>query len=145
MFQLSKGQAVNTIAFYPNVLTTGSNILLEFTQSYSNTVTGSFLADVISNPLNTPWVVAQFSGSSLPNASGQYDFKIFDYTAVSGLVWSTTNTQWQLTNTLWNAGTPAVTGEQISADRAIISGSDVTPITEYLSPNENARYTVYIG
>ena len=62
MFQLSKGQAVNTIAFYPNKLTTGSAILLEFTQSYSNTVTGSITANVISNPINTPWIVAQFSG-----------------------------------------------------------------------------------
>ena len=77
MFQLSKGQAVNTIAFYPNVLPSGSNVILQFTQSYSNTVTGSFSASVISNAVDTPYVIAQFSGSSLPSASGQYDFKIF--------------------------------------------------------------------
>jgi hypothetical protein len=145
MFQLNKSDAVNTIAFYPNELTTGSVILLEFTQSYSNTVTGSFLADVISDPQTTPWIIAQFSGSLLPSASGQYDFKIFDFTSGGGgLIWNTTNTQWQLTNTTWNFGLPSA-GEQISAERAIISGSDVTPITKYLSPNENARYTVYIG
>jgi hypothetical protein len=144
MFQLSKGQTVNTIAFYPNVLTSGSEILLEFTQSYSNTVTGSFIADIISNPQNTSWVIAQFSGSLLPSASGQYDFKIFNYNPVTGLIWNTTNTQWQLTNTAWDAN-PSIIGEQISAERAIISGSDVTPITEYLSPNENARYKVYLG
>ena len=145
MLQLNKSELVNIIAFYPNELTTGSVILLEFTQSYSNTVTGSFLAEVTSDPLTTPWIIAQFSGSSLPSASGQYDFKIFDYSAATGLIWNTTNTQWQLTNTAWNAGIPASIGDQISAERAIISGSDVTPITEYLSPNENARYTVYIG
>jgi len=145
MFQLSKGQAVNTIAFYPNELTTGSVVLLEFTQSYSNTVTGSFQADVISNVADTPYVIAQFSGSSLPSASGQYDFKIFNLTAGGVLIWNTTNTQWQLTNTTWNAISSSVVGDQISADRAIISGSDVTPITEYLSPNENARYKVYLG
>ena len=145
MFQLSKGQAVNTIAFYPNELTTGSAVLLEFTQSYSNTVTGSITANVISNPINTPWIVAQFSGSLLPSASGQYDFKIFNFTPAFGLIWNTTNIQWQLANTTWEAGNPAVIGDQISADRAIISGSDVTPITEYLSPNENARYKVYLG
>ena len=144
MFQLSKGQTVNTIAFYPNVLTSGNEILLEFTQSYSNTVTGSFIADIISNPQNTSWVIAQFSGSLLPSASGQYDFKIFNYNPVTGLIWNTTNTQWQLTNTAWDAN-PSIIGEQISAERAIISGSDVTPITEYLSPNENARYKVYLG
>lgn len=145
MFQLNKSEAVNTIAFYPNELTTGSVILLEFTQSYSNTVTGSIEADVISDPQNTPWVIAQFSGSLLPSASGQYDFKIFDFTPSTQIVWNTTNTQWQLTNAIWNAGAPAIIGEQISADRAIISGSDVTPITEYVSPNENARYKVYLG
>ena len=145
MFQLSKAQAVNTIAFYPNELTTGSVVLLEFTQSYSNTVTGSFQANVISNAVDTPWVIAQFSGSSLPSASGQYDFKIFNFTTGSALIWNTTNIQWQLANTTWEAGNPAVIGDQISADRAIISGSDVTPITEYLSPNENARYKVYLG
>lgn len=145
MFQLNKSEAVNTIAFYPNELTTGSAILLDYTQSYSNTVTGSIIADVISDPQNTPWIIAQFSGSLLPSASGQYDFKIFEYTPAAGLVWSTANTQWQLTNILWNAGTPASIGDQISTDRAIISGSDVTPITEYVSPNENARYTVYLG
>ena len=145
MFQLSKGQPVNTIAFYPNELTTGSVVLLEFTQSYSNTVTGSFTASVISNVADTPYVIAQFSGSSLPSASGQYDFKIFNFTPALGLVWNTTNIQWQLANTTWEAGSTAIIGDQISADRAIISGSDVTPITEYLSPNENARYKVYLG
>ncbi len=145
MFQLSKGQPVNTIAFYPNELTTGSVVLLEFTQSYSNTVTGSFPANVISNVADTPYVIAQFSGSLLPSASGQYDFRIFNFTPESGLIWNTTNIQWQLANTIWDAGTPEIIGDQISADRAIISGSDVTPITEYLSPNENARYKVYLG
>ena len=145
MFQLSKAQAVNTIAFYPNELTTGSVVLLEFTQSYSNTVTGSFSASVISNPINTPWIVAQFSGSVLPSASGQYDFRVFDFTPGVDLIWDTTNTQWQLTNVEWNLSIPEVIGDQISTDRAIISGSDVTPITEYLSPNENARYKVYLG
>jgi hypothetical protein len=143
MFQLSKGQALNTIAFYPNELASGTYVVLEFTQSYSNTVTGSFQANVISNAANTPYVIAQFNGSLLPSASGQYDFKIFNTSVPLGLVWSTANTQWQLTNATWNDVVTAT--DQISADRAIISGSDVTPITEYLSPNENARYKVYLG
>ena len=144
MFQLSKGQAVNTIAFYPNELTTGSVVILEFTQSYSNTVTGSFSASVISNPINTPWIVAQFSGSLLPSASGQYDFKIFDV-YFSASIWNLTNIEWQLNNETWDYPGVPIADELISTDRAIISGSDVTPITEYLSPNENARYKVYLG
>jgi hypothetical protein len=145
MFQLSKAQSVNTIAFYPNELTTGSVVLLEFTQSYSNTVTGSILADVISNPQNTPYIIAQFSGSTLPSASGQYDFKIFEYTVGAPLIWNTTNIEWQSALTTWNNAGGAIVGDLISTDRAFISGSDVTPITEYVSPNENARYKVYLG
>jgi hypothetical protein len=143
MFQLSKGQPVNTIAFYPNELASGALVILQFTQSYSNTVTGSITAKVISDAANTPYVIAQFSGSLLPSASGQYDFKIFNTTDQLELIWNTTNTQWQLTNVTWEDSVIAT--DQISADRAIISGSDVTPITEYLSPNENARYKVYLG
>jgi len=145
MFQLNKSEAVNTIAFYPNELTTGSAIILDYTQSYSNTVTGSFTASVISDPQNTPWIIAQFSGSSLPSASGQYDFNIFELIPAGALVWNTTNTQWQLTNFTWNAATTFTKGDQLSVDRALISGSDVTPIKEYVSPNENARYKVYLG
>jgi hypothetical protein len=143
MFQLSKGQPVNTIAFYPNELASGALVILQFTQSYSNTVTGSITANIISNAADTPYVIAQFSGSLLPSASGQYDFKIFNTTVPLNLIWNTTNTQWQLTDVAWDDSVVAT--DQISADRAIISGSDVTPITEYLSPNENARYKVYLG
>ena len=145
MLQLNKSETINTIAFYPNELTTGSAILLEYTQSYSNTVTGSIEATIISNPQDTPYVIATFSGSLLPSASGQYDFKIFEYTQGGLLVWNTTNIEWQLANTDWEDASSAIIGDQISAERAIISGSDVTPITEYVSPNENARYTVYLG
>ena len=144
MLQLNKSQTVNTIAFYPNeVLPLGSNIILEFTQSYSNTVTGSFTASVISNPQNTPYVVAQFSGSALPSASGQYDFDVYEEIPPQDYIWNLANVQWQLAVSTWD--NQPLKGELISKERAIISGSDVTPITEYVSPNENARYTVYLG
>ena len=88
MFQLSKGQPVNTIAFYPNELASGAFVILQYTQSYSNTVTGSITANIISNAADTPYVIAQFSGSLLPSASGQYDFKIFNTTTPVGLIWN---------------------------------------------------------
>ena len=144
MFQLNKSQTVNTIAFYPNeVLPSGSGLILEFTQSYSNTVTGSFVAEVISNPANTPWVIAQFSGSLLPSASGQYDFDVYEELRAQDYIWNLANVEWQLATSSWD-NAPAK-GDLISQERAIISGSDVTPITEYVSPNENARYQVYLG
>jgi len=146
MFQLNKSQTINTVAFYPNeVLPSGSEILLEYTQSYSKTVTGSIQADVISNPANTPWVIAQFSGSLLPSASGQYDFAIYELTVGGALVWNLTNTNWESELTIWNDASSVSVGDLISNERAFISGSDVTPITEYVSPNDNARYQVYLG
>jgi hypothetical protein len=146
MFQLNKSQTINTVAFYPNeVLPSGSEILLEYTQSYSKTVTGSIQADVISNPANTPWVIAQFSGSLLPSASGQYDFAIYELTVGGALVWNLTNVNWESELTIWNDASSVSVGDLISNERAFISGSDVTPITEYVSPNDNARYQVYLG
>ena len=145
MLQLNKSQAVNTIAFYPNILPgLGSSVLLNFTQSYSNTVTGSIQANVISNPANTPWVVAQFSGSLLPSASGQYSFYIYELVPAVA-IWNLDVDQWQAANTVWNLASGSNLADLISEERAIISGSDVTPITEYVSPNENARYKVYLG
>ena len=144
MLQLNKSQVINTIAIYPNeLIPSGSDIILEFTQSYSNTETGSIIANVISNPQNTSWIVAQFSGSLLPSASGQYDFDVFEAVPGAAYVWNLANVQWQLAQGTWDDS--PTKGDLISEERAIISGSDVTPITEYVSPNENARYTVYLG
>jgi len=145
MFQLNKSEAVNTIAFYPNELTTGSAVILEYTQSYSKTVNGNIEADVISNPINTPWIIAQFSGSLLPSASGQYDFNIYELILGAPTIWNQANIQWQLETDTWDDAGSNTKGDLISVERAFISGSDVTPITEYLSPNDNARYTVYLG
>ena len=146
MFQLNKSEAVNTITFYPNVLpSSGSQLLMNYTQSYSKTVTGSIQSLITSNPQNTPWVITQFSGSLLPSASGQYDFNIFELTPGGIAIWNTDIDQWQAANTNWESARGTILGDLISTDRAIISGSDVTPLTKYLSPDENARYTVYIG
>ena len=145
MLQLNKSEAVNTIAFYPNELTTGSAVILEYTQSYSNTVIGDIEADIISDPQTTPYIIAQFSGSLLPSASGQYDFKIYDLILGAPTIWNLANIEWQLENDTWDDAGTNTKGDLISVERAIISGSDVTPITEYVSPNENARYKVYLG
>jgi len=146
MLQLNKSQAVNTIAIYPNeVVTSGSELLMVYTQSYSNTVTGSIQAFVISNPANTSWIIAQFSGSLLPSASGQYTFDSYELIPSGSSIWNLDIEQWQAANTNWESASGATLGDLISTDRAIISGSDVTPITEYVSPNENARYIVYLG
>lgn len=143
MLQLNKSQATNTIAFYPDIpLSAGvTQIQLSGSQDYSRT--GSVVnANVVSNADTTPWVIAELAGALLPDASGFYTYDIYEISPGSSLVWNTTNTQWQLTNTLWNAGTAA---NKLVTTRALISGSDVTPITQYVSPDENGAYTTYLG
>jgi hypothetical protein len=145
MLQLNKSETINTVAFYPNeVLPSGSGVWFEFTQSYSNTVTGSFPGVVISDPQDTPYVIAKFSGSFLPSASGQYDFQMYELT-FGPAIWDQVVDQWQQANTEWQSAVASNVGDLINEERAIISGSDVVPITQYVSPNENASYTVYLG
>lgn len=145
MLQLSKNQPTNTIAFYPNVLpTAGNGLYVEYTQSY-NKNSGSFSGTILSNPQNTPWVVAQISGSVLPSASGQYVFNSYELILSGSAIWNLYIVQWQAATDTWdNAGGQSL-GDLISIDRAWISGSDVEPITQYLSPNEDAYYTTYLG
>ena len=57
MFQLDKSQTINTVALYPTeTLASGSGIIMYFSQSYSNTVTGSIQATVISNLNGKNWI-----------------------------------------------------------------------------------------
>jgi hypothetical protein len=145
MLQLSKNKALNTFAIYPNVLpTNGSGLYIVYSQSYDES-NGTLQAVVISNSQNTSWVIAQISGSVLPSASGQYVFDTYELLASGSAVWNTFNQEWELAATTWGNATFFDIGDLISTDRAFISGSDVVPITQYISPNENATYITYLG
>jgi triosephosphate isomerase len=50
-----------------------------------------------------------------------------------------------MANTTWDDAIFNKVGDLITTVRAFVSGSDVTPITQYVSPNENGAYTTYIG
>jgi hypothetical protein len=73
MLQLNKSQTTNTVAFYPDTPITGSAVSVRFTgsQDYDRHNT-EFDGSVISNLNNTPWVIAQIAGTTLPSASGIY-------------------------------------------------------------------------
>jgi hypothetical protein len=146
MLQLSRNQANNVIALYPDItISTGSTyIFLSGSQDYDRNPS-SFAAFVLSTASLTPWVIAEFNGNLLPTASGFYTFGVYEYSIGNTLVWNTTNTQWQLTNVIWNDSSSAVIGDLLVTTRAFISGSDVTPITQYVSPDENGAYTTYLG
>ena len=143
MLQLNKSQATNVVAFYPDVpITPGvTQIKLSGSQDYDRS--GSeFLANITSDSNVTPWVIAEFNGALLPNATGLYTYEIYEIASGSSLIWNTTNTQWQLTNALWNAGTAA---SKLVTTRAWVSGSDVPVFTQYESPDENGTYITYLG
>ena len=59
-------------------------------------------------------------------------------------IWNLVTTLWNLNTSTWNAAGTVIVGDIISEDRALISGSDVEPITEYVSPNEDAYYITYL-
>jgi hypothetical protein len=147
MLQLSKNQAINTIAIYPNIAidSTVTTIRLSGSQDYDRSA--SYVdATIISNPENTPWVIAQFSGSLLPSASGLYTYDIYEVVP-DFLIWNLTNTNWEATSQQWQDATTGgvIIGDKLTTERAWISGSDVPVFTQYVSPDENGAYTTYLG
>ena len=146
MLQLNQSQATNTVALYPDstYYTTSSLVAVRFSgsQDYDRFAT-TFTASIYSN--NSPWIVVQITGSSVPNPSGQYTLQAYQLIATGSGVWNTFDQEWQLANTTWDDATFEQLGDLITTIRAFVSGSDVTPITQYVSPDENGAYTTYIG
>ena len=145
MLQLNKSQTTNTVAFYPDSPISGSVVQVRFSgsQDYDRNPS-TFDGDVISNVANTPWVIAQISGSSLPSASGFYTFDVYELD-IALLVWNTTTIDWEDANTQWQEAKSTTTFDLLTTLRAYNSGSDVPEFTQYVSPNENGAYTTYIG
>lgn len=146
MLQFNKSLTINSNAVYPDVTASvgTTNLILDFTQSYDYSKTGSISATLINTvgPTNQ-WLVFQVSGSSIPDPSGQYNVSIYE--EVSGtplLTWGTQNTIWSQTANTW-AGTGVVRGNLLSTDRAFVSGSNEYTITEYLLPVSGGTYTTY--
>jgi len=146
MLQLSKGLATNIVAFYPDIPISSSATQIRFSGSQDYDRSSSvFDAVVTSNVDETPYVIAEFSGSLLPSASGLFSYDVFELVPGVPLIWNTTNTQWQLTTTIWNSTGSLVTADKLVSLRAFNSGSDVPVFTQYESPNENGAYITYLG
>jgi hypothetical protein len=140
MIQLDKSQAINKVAFYPEVPVSASvvGIRVHFSQDI-NLNTGSF-DGFIDEKLN--WVVADISGSVIPNPSGLYTLNIFG-TSVESLIWNLVNETWETVNSQWQVGQGLVPGQQIATERAYISGSNESSLVVYLSPGQAGFYTTY--
>jgi hypothetical protein len=147
MLQLSKNQAVNTIAVYPNIPPSASatDVRLDFNQDYDRS-TFQVYGTIISDVNNTPWVIANVSGSLFPVVvpSGLYTVRIFAGT-FDLAIWDQTAEAWNAANTTWqNAGT-LLSSSFVVESRAYVSGSDVPVFTQYESPDEDGAYTTYLG
>ena len=151
MLQFSYNQPTNSNAIYPSPVTASANlstVLLDFSQSYDLSTT----PDVIATVLNTtgrgnPWVVFSITGSSAPTASGQYNVDIWEYAAIGALgTWINQATEWDATGIKWNGeGGDINRTRLLSTERAYVSVSNESTITQYTSPNENGTYYVYNG
>jgi len=147
MIQLNQSQATNTVALYPDSSYNPANptlIAVKFSgsQDYDRFPT-EFTASIYSN--NSPWIVVQLTGSSVPNPSGQYTLQAYQVVSTGPAIWNTFAEVWNGTTQVWNTATYDALGDLITTVRAFVSGSDVTPITQYVSPDEDGAYTTYIG
>ena len=149
MLQFNKSEATNKNAVYLDTVNTGSgyydSLLAVYSQSFDNS-NGVFEI----TPLSVPnqyrnWLVFENTGSDVPSPSGQYTVEVRIGDIVSA-IWGEFAPTWTATSDTWSGVEGGVTiGDLLYSDRAYISGSNETSITQYLSPNENGTYTTYNG
>ena len=146
MIQLNKSAALNTFAFYPDVPVSSSTTLLyaDYYQDY-NKNSGSLYLQIISNVANTPWVICELPGTSVPSPSGQYTFEFYQTAEGALLPWEQVDTEWNLLNQDWDDVVGIAITDFVSEERAFISGSDVTPVPEYVSSYQPGYYVTYTG
>ena len=152
MLQFNKSLATNTNALYLDTVNTGSGyydtLKVAYSQSYDNS-NGTF--DVTATSLPTQynnWILFSNSGSNVPTPSGQYDVALYTATDTTlPAIWGELATTWTAESDTWSdvGERTIVLVDLLYSDRAYISGSNETSITQYLSPNENGTYITYNG
>ena len=150
MLQFDKSLSTNTNAVWISTVNTSSGyydtLQVVYSQSYDLS-TGSFDVTTISAPnAFRNWLIIRNNGAQVPSPSGQYDIEIFRTDVVSSPVWDTTTDVWSTSDQKWSTfGDGGIIGDPIYTDRAYISGSNETTITQYLSSNETGKYITYNG
>jgi len=151
MLQFNKSETTNTNAVWIETVNTGSgyydSLALIYSQSYDNS-NGQFDLTTTSSPnAYRNWLIISNSGSLVPSYSGQYDVEIWTITGVEDAVWEEVAVAWASFDTTWaNAQqSSGGLGNKIYEDRAFVSGSNESSITQYVSPDENGTYITYNG
>lgn len=147
MLQFNYSETTNTLAVYldPNYTGSYDELILDFTQSYDMSTTV-----VEGTPLSTTnqyrnWLTFTVSGSTLPTPSGQYDVRLYEGTKEEELKWNDAGFAWNLADITWDQGSVLLRRAFLYEDRAYVSGSNESSITQYVSPDENGTYTTYNG
>jgi len=153
MLQFNKSQATNTNAAYLEIVNTSSgyydSLLAVYSQSYDNS-NGTFAITASSTPTQyTNWLLFTNTGSVVPSPSGQYDIEIYTSTgSIAAATWGAFPLTWTATAQTWGAITSSgvvTLVDLLYSDRAYISGSNESSITQYVSSDENGTYTTYNG
>jgi len=148
MLQFNKSQQINTNAVYLETVDTGSGyydtMVMIYSQSYDNS-SGSFAVTATSTPTQyRNWLIFNTSGSDVPSPSGQYDVKLYISQELPS-VWQQVATPWDSYNEIWEDAYEDTPTDLLYSDRAYISGSNESNITQYVSADENGTYTTYNG
>jgi len=148
MLQFNKSLATNTNALYLNTVDTGSgyydSLVVVYSQSYDQS-SGTFKVTTISAPTQyNNWLVIQNTGSLVPSPSGQYDVDIYTNEEIPA-VWQEVAVAWNAYNEIWDEAGEEQPITLLYSDRAFVSGSNDSSITQYVSSNENGKYITYNG
>jgi len=148
MLQFDKSKATNSNAVWIETVNTSSdyynNLVAVVSQSYDLSSSTIALSLVSAPTAYRNWLIFSNIANEVPSGSGQYDVEIYTATTASEATWATTEEVWATSEEVWqNFGGGGDPVTLLYSDRAYISGSNETTITQYLSPNENGKYTTY--
>ena len=148
MLQFNKSQATNTNAVYLDTVNTGSgyysSLVAVYSQSYDQS-NGTFDLTTTSAPNQyNNWLTFTATGSVIPTPTGQYDIGIWIKQEVAA-IWNQVAIAWDSYNETWDSAGDSLPVTLLYSDRAWISGSNESSITQYVSADENGTYTTYNG
>ena len=153
MLQFDANQTNNTNAIYIDSVNTGSGyydtLSMVYSQSYD--LTSGYLQVF---PTSTPDQYKNYLVFNLPSAnitveglkSGQYDIELWTAAEATEGRWAFIDIPWDNYDATWEtAGDPGRPIEYITSDRAYIQGTNQSSVRQYVSSNENGKYTTYNG